>query len=158
VPAAQQQEAVLRAAIRNTRPCKERCLTPPSSGRQKGCAFLPPLMSNVRPHGGTTVLRPGCFIAALASLLTTGCFLISEDPYTSGDLRRTVLDRGDGRFLVSFPIPVVDRLDADPMAAVSKYLSVNQLTPSACTKGVTVLSRGAAQGGYHGVAIFRCSE
>ncbi len=30
--------------------CAQRRLTPPSSGRQKGCAFLPPLMSNVRSH------------------------------------------------------------------------------------------------------------
>jgi hypothetical protein len=28
--------------------CESSDLTPPSSGRQKGCAFLPPLMSNVR--------------------------------------------------------------------------------------------------------------
>jgi hypothetical protein len=41
---------VLRAAASNTGSCQERCLTPPSSGRQKGCAFLTPLMSNVSRH------------------------------------------------------------------------------------------------------------
>jgi hypothetical protein len=35
-----------------------RCLTPPSSGRQKGCAFLPPLMSNVRQRKVKSRERP----------------------------------------------------------------------------------------------------
>jgi hypothetical protein len=53
VPAAQQeQEAVLRAAIRNTRSCSERCLTPPSSGRPTAhfVCLRSPLMSNVSRH------------------------------------------------------------------------------------------------------------
>jgi hypothetical protein len=43
---------VLRVAVGNTGPCKQRCLTPPSSGRFPACfaRLQPPLMSNVSRH------------------------------------------------------------------------------------------------------------
>jgi hypothetical protein len=37
----------VRVQASKMQPCAASDLTPPSSGRQKGCAFLPPLMSNV---------------------------------------------------------------------------------------------------------------
>ncbi len=97
-------------------------------------------------------------IAAVWGLFLGGCLLLWEDSYTPERLRETVKPMRDGEFIVYFPVPAVDRLDSHPSVAVRKYLEANGLIPTTCTKGVTILGRDVAQGGYHGAATFRCAE
>jgi hypothetical protein len=93
----------------------------------------------------------------LVTMLLASCFVISEDPYSYGDLRRTVQERSGGTYIVYFPVPQVEQLDPNPYVAVAKYLSTRQLVPSACGSGIVVLSHSVMQGGYHGAATFRCA-
>lgn len=103
-------------------------------------------------------LNTRSLVAVAWGLFLGGCFLLWEDPYTPERLRETVKPKRDGEFVVSFPAPAVDRLDPHPLVAVRKYLEANGLVPTTCTKGVAILGRGVAQGGYHGFANFRCAE
>jgi hypothetical protein len=57
-------------------------LTPPSSGRQKGFAFLPPLMSNVSRHGRKHVAR------AAPSSAVAHCMCCSAELASSGQAQR----------------------------------------------------------------------
>jgi hypothetical protein len=68
--------------------CHQRRLTPPSSGRQKGFAFLPPLMSNVRRRGN--MRASSCVVAiTFAASAAAAPGPMFPLPPTAGEFRHT---------------------------------------------------------------------
>jgi hypothetical protein len=94
---------------------------------------------------------------ALGMLATLTACSGRFDPYSPGEIHRTVQKRGPDLYVAYFRREAMDKFGRDRSQALPLYLRDNKLVPSECAHGITYLRGGDAEGGQ-GWAEFRCQR
>ena len=95
----------------------------------------------------------GIAVLLIAAFIACGCGRF--DPYSPGEIHRTVQERGPNLYVAYFRRDAIDKFGRDRAQALPLYLRENGLVPSKCSHGVTYV-RGADTESGQGWAEFRC--
>ena len=85
-------------------------------------------------------------------VLLAGCASAPTNDYSA-----TVKEGTRSEYITHFKWTPVYALDRDPFKAIQKMLEKTSLTPQACSRGITIVRGGEAEGGW-GWAEFNCAR